>query len=395
MRIAHVSDVYLPRLGGIEMQVRDLARRQRLEGHDALVITPMPAVGRDGAIIEPDPEWVERLDGGISNAAVRPLVSAMSAGHIFAEGKFDVVHVHASLVSPFGSAAAWAASHNGLPTVVTAHSLYTGLGPIPWLIDRSAGVRHWPLVWSAVSQKAAGPMRRALGARSTVSVLPNGVDTARWLTARKPRHTDAVIIASVMRLSRRKRPLPLLRMLRRLRQVVDPDIDLEVVIIGDGPLRSTMQSYLDKHGMAGWVRLPGRLERAQIREIFAATDLYVAPAELESFGIAALEARCAGLPVVASLRGGVGEFIHHGREGLLTANDADMVDALATLVGSPRLRTAISEHNRQVPASVGWPQVLARADLLYAAAAARQDSADAALAVLEAGLQPVEREGAP
>lgn len=394
MRIAHVSDVYLPRLGGIEMQVHDLARRQRLEGHDALVITPMPAVGRDGAIIEPDPEWVERLDVDIRHPAVRPLIAAMSARRIFAEAKFDVVHVHASLVSPFGSAAAWAASHNGVPTVVTAHSLYTGLGPIPWLVDRSAGVRHWPLVWSAVSQKAAGPMRRALGTRSTVSILPNGVDTARWLIAPAARRADTIRIASVMRLARRKRPMPMLRMLRRLRRRVDRGVNLEAVIIGDGPLRATMADYLHKHGMADWVRLPGRLERSEIREIFAATDVYAAPAELESFGIAALEARCAGLPVVASLRGGVGEFIHHGREGLLTANDADMVDALATLVESPRLRAAITRHNREVPASVGWPQVLARADLLYAAAAARQDSADAALAVLEAGLQPVERQDA-
>ncbi len=51
MRIAHVSDCYLPRLGGIEMQVHDLATRQRAAGHETTVITQTPvqagASGRD------------------------------------------------------------------------------------------------------------------------------------------------------------------------------------------------------------------------------------------------------------------------------------------------------------------------------------------------------------
>ena len=43
MRIAHVSDFYLPRLGGIEIQVSDLAARQRLAGHTVDIITSSPA----------------------------------------------------------------------------------------------------------------------------------------------------------------------------------------------------------------------------------------------------------------------------------------------------------------------------------------------------------------
>ena len=59
--------------------------------------------------------------------------------------------------------------------------------------------------------------------------------------------------------------------------------------------------------------------------------VFVAPADLESFGIAALEARCAGLPVVAKSSGGVREFVRDGVEGLLCDTDEDMVQALVRL----------------------------------------------------------------
>ena len=121
--------------------------------------------------------------------------------------------------------------------------------------------------------------------------------------------------------------------------------------------------------MDGWVSLPGRLEREQIRETFSWSDLYVAPAELESFGIAALEARCAGLPVVANGRGGVGEFIAHGREGLLAETDAGIVHALSTLIGSADLRSDMFRHNLRVAPVLNWATTLRLADGLYDTAA--------------------------
>jgi glycosyltransferase involved in cell wall biosynthesis len=54
-----------------------------------------------------------------------------------------------------------------------------------------------------------------------------------------------------------------------------------------------------------WVTMTGQLSREQIRDIYSAADVYVAPAGRESFGLAVLEARSAGLAVVAMRSGGV------------------------------------------------------------------------------------------
>jgi glycosyltransferase involved in cell wall biosynthesis len=372
MRIAHVTDVYLPRLGGIEMQVHDLATRQRHAGLDVDVLTTTPPAGFFDTSAPPDPDWVRRVGPASLGFTGRSMSSTLSAHQLMKGDPYDVVHVHASVWSPFATAAAIATSRAGLPTVITMHSLWAGLGPLPRLADLSMRLRSWPVVWSAVSEKAAQPLRRAMGNRVPVAVFPNGIDARVWQVEPSPREPDIVTVTSVMRLISRKRPLPLLRMMRHVRALVPPDVKIRLVLVGDGPQRAAVTRYLDLHGMADWVTLSGRLDRAEIRRIFAASDVYVAPAELESFGIAALEARSAGLPVVASSRGGVDEFVDPGREGLLAADDAEMVNALVTMIADSTLRETVSAHNREVPPMVTWDAVLDRAQQFYAQAAAQR-----------------------
>jgi glycosyltransferase involved in cell wall biosynthesis len=88
--------------------------------------------------------------------------------------------------------------------------------------------------------------------------------------------------------------------------------------------------------------------------------VFVAPANLESFGIAALEARCAGLPVVAKAQTGIREFVAHEQEGLLAANDAEMARELTRIVNDRTLRERIAQHNRTTPSPVDWTDVVER-----------------------------------
>jgi glycosyltransferase involved in cell wall biosynthesis len=91
---------------------------------------------------------------------------------------------------------------------------------------------------------------------------------------------------------------------------------------------------------------------------------------MESFGIAALEARTAGVPVVAMACTGVREFVTDGVEGALVSGDDEMVAAITGLVTSPQRRAAIALHNRTVAPPTTWDDVLARCDAAYAAARA-------------------------
>jgi glycosyltransferase involved in cell wall biosynthesis len=199
-----------------------------------------------------------------------------------------------------------------------------------------------------------------------VLVVPNAVDLTAWLPL-PPRPADGPLrVLSVMRLTGVKRALPLLEVLR----AASGQVDLRATVIGDGPKRAAMQRYVERHGLGGVVELAGTRPRHAIRERLAGAAVFLAPAHRESFGIAALEARASGVPVLASARSGVASFVTHGRDGLLAGDDLEMAAGLVRLLTDDRLRTRIADHNRLVPPPFGWDEALAEQDRVYALAGA-------------------------
>jgi glycosyltransferase involved in cell wall biosynthesis len=348
-------------LGGIERQVHDLAERQRAAGHDVEIVTSVAA----SAAVSTSPVLVHRPVARVGQSSTVRYRSSLRGRDRVLAGGYDVVHLHASTFSPLTFLTAAAAGWQGLPTVITVHSLWSYASPIFRLAHLPLRWRHWPLTWSAVSSVAAEPLRRLLAPTSPVAELPNGVDAAAWRITAVPRRPGRVVMVSVMRLAHRKRPRQLLDMLRQVRGLVSDGIELEAVIIGGGPLRASLQSYLDRHGMNGWVRLAGQAGHAEIREIYRDADFYIAPATLESFGIAALEARCAGLPVIAHRGSGVRDFITYDREGLLADGDLDMISRISRLASSPVTLHRMRNHNAHTAPAVSWTDVLSRCEDLY------------------------------
>jgi len=360
MRIAHVTDCYLPRMGGIERQVQGLATAQLAAGHDVTVLTSVPAGPTPDA---PDGIAVLRPAGAGSRPGSMRYQASLR-GRQVADG-YDLVHVHLSTFSPLAFIAAAAAQRAGVPTVATLHSLWSYATPIFRGSDAALGWRSWPLTWTAVSSVAAQALSRVLRPGTEISVLANGVSPELWQPpVRSPRDPGRVGIVSVMRLAARKRPMQLLRVLRTVRDLVPDGIALDVRIIGDGPQREAMQDYLRQHRMTGWVKLTGQLDQPAIRDRFADADLYVSPAVLESFGIAALEARCAGLPVLAFAGTGVADFITDGRNGVLVGSDDRLAAELARLACSPADRAELAGH-QQGGSGYRWEEVLATCEQVY------------------------------
>jgi glycosyltransferase involved in cell wall biosynthesis len=149
-----------------------------------------------------------------------------------------------------------------------------------------------------------------------------------------------------------------LRILDEIRTAVPSAIRLRAVVVGDGPQAGALAAAARRRGLDGWVDFPGYLTRFEIQQLYGSADVYLAPAELESFGVAALEARCAGLPVVAMASGGVGEFIRTGIEGYLVNSDAEMVTTVAALLSDDALRSRIQNFNQGTQPAMTWERVV-------------------------------------
>ncbi|MGI9051291.1 MAG: glycosyltransferase family 4 protein [Ilumatobacteraceae bacterium] len=354
LRVGLVSDCYVPQVGGIEMQVHDLAQRLIGAGHDVVVVTPTAGPS------EVDGVRVRRLDVPLLpfNIPFTPKSFRMTA-EVLAREHVDVAHFHGGIASPLSYAAAYRTQRAGLPTVITTHCMWSYATPIFGALDRIGHWSRWNAVFSAVSSVAAAPIERIVGPTREVLVLPNGIDRDDWLVEPEDRDLHDVRIVAVMRLAPRKRPLHLLQMFSELRRRISPSIRLHLDVIGEGPERHSLARYIATHGLGDVITLVGRRTRDEIRQAYARADVFVAPANLESFGIAALEARCAGVPIVAKAHTGISEFVEHGREGLLASTDHDMVKQLERLVNDPELRLVIAKHNREgAPVTVEWSRVV-------------------------------------
>jgi glycosyltransferase involved in cell wall biosynthesis len=205
-----------------------------------------------------------------------------------------------------------------------------------------------------------------------VVVLPNGIEPADWLMPAREPTTAVPTLISVMRMVRRKRPGELLHALLGL-GATHPG-RFRAVIVGDGPLLPRLRRRVAAAGTDSGIQLTGALDRRAIRTLLAASDVYLAPAPRESFGLAALEARSAGLPVVARAGSGVADFVQDGVEGWLVHSGDDLRATIAALLDEPSRITTVARHNRAVAPRVDWNAVLDRADALYDVAAQRQDT---------------------
>jgi glycogen synthase len=370
VKIALLSDCYLPRLGGIEVQVHDLATRLIGRGHEVVVFTATPGSHgeRGGFVDQVDGVAVHRLALRLPfELPVNPLAPRLLRQRL-ASGGFDVTHIHMGVVSPFAVDCTRVATDLGLPTAMTWHCM---LGPFEPVFRAAGYVRAWAtrgVAMSAVSAVAAEPLQRIVGSAGMVNVLPNGIDVERWATPAGQApvgESGGVRVVSAMRLAARKRPLPLLRTMARVRELVPDDIGIRLEIFGDGPDRARLERFVAAHDMGGWVLLPGRVTREELRERYAAADIYVAPAPLESFGIAALEARTVGLPVVGRCGSGVQEFVKDALNGYLATDDQAMADCVARLITDDRLRGSMTAFNRSTPPEQSWVRILDAAEAEY------------------------------
>lgn len=370
MRILHVTDAYSPKLGGIETQVRDLASRQVAMGHQVEVLTCTRA-GR-GVRRQPPPA----SEGGTSDVVVhrtalpwRNLPGSNTATYrLLRERRPEVVHAHLSVLSPQAILAVRACARTGVPVVATVHSLWWWAQSLYRTADLLIRWGSWPVRWTAVSDLATQPLRRIIRNRTEVRVLPNGIDQGAWRIERTDDQItadDEFLVVSVMRLALRKRPRALLNIVRAVRDHLPADRPLRVVVIGDGPQRRAMTRRLRRLDLTGVVELVGRKEADQIHDLYRRADVYLAPAILESFGIAALEARCAGVPIVARHHTGIADFVAHRVNGLLADTDQGLADAILELANSPGLRAEIMRNNAEPVPGVGWSEVLASCELAY------------------------------
>jgi N-acetyl-alpha-D-glucosaminyl L-malate synthase BshA len=142
-----------------------------------------------------------------------------------------------------------------------------------------------------------------------------------------------------------KRPADCIEILAKVRAAGE---NARLVMVGDGPERSACIYRAEQLGMNGHVIFVGK--QANIADYLGVADVFLLPSELESFGLAALEAQACEVPVVATRIGGIPEVINDKETGFLSdAGDIIKMSAdTLLLLKDEELRRTFGEKGREL-----------------------------------------------
>lgn len=353
LRIVHFGKYYLPETGGIESVTASLARGAAHAGHRVTVVCFRRGSASDDEVI----------DGvRVVRAPITRLIASQPLGTRYLRlclreaRDADVIHLH--VPNMLGALCCLMVGRRPR-LLVHWHSdvidkgwLGQAFKPLETALLRRADCI---VATSSVYAEASPTLQRF---RQKVAIVPIGVPDARTTESAGdggceiPADLQAMIagrklVLAVGRLVPYKGFDVLVEAARNLHD------DAIVVIVGDGPLRGSLQAAIDESGLSQRVCLAGRLSNATLHALFARALVYCLPSvhRAEAFGVVLLEAMSYGLPIVATNIPGSGVpwVNQHGVTGLnVPVGDPNaLAQACNGILDSERERARLAEGARR------------------------------------------------
>ena len=173
-----------------------------------------------------------------------------------------------------------------------------------------------------------------------VCYLPNGIDLARFSPTPRP-VASAPVIGTVAAL----RPEKNLSRLMRAFRLIAGEFPAQLVIVGDGPMRTELQAMAAEFGLADRVRFAGHSETAE--EFYRGFDVFALSSDTEQMPLSVLEAMGSGLPVAGTDVGDVRAMLAaENANFVVPPDDAALADAMRRLLANPSRARAIGAANR-------------------------------------------------
>jgi glycosyltransferase involved in cell wall biosynthesis len=367
MRVAIISEVFLPKVDGVVNRTLNLIRELPRLGDELMIVCPRAAGCRDCAVTVVDvpsfsfvlyPEYRIGLPG----------VDLVEAVARFAP---DVIHY----VNPFafGFRCHDVLGRGGVstPSVFSFHTLYgefvkdyKSLKPLSallwWLMREYHNRADVNLTVSSIMMDdltRRGFRRVELWPPAVNNELFHPASRSDAMRARLAGgRPDQPLLLTVSRLAPEKNVGFLADVLRQL-----PGARLAVV--GDGPHRAALERRfegLDAHFV-------GYLKGKDLASAYASSDAFVYASETETMGNVVLEAMSCGCPVIVPRAGGIPSLVAHGKTGFLYSpgNVADAVGCTRNLLEDQLLREQIGREARTAMEGRGWGQSVARVRETY------------------------------
>lgn len=291
------------------------------------------------------------------------MIKAMdSIRRIVENGGYDIVHVHTPIAS---AVTRFALRHmveaKQIKIIYTAHGFhfYKGAPLLNWLVyyPIEKYLSRYTDVLITINKEDYAIAQNKMHAKRTEYVPGVGINIEKIKNIKVDRNKkraelgipeDSFIFISIGELNKNKNHEIVIQALAKLQNIDD----VHYVIAGQGKLYGNLKAKTIKLGVYDHVHLLGF--RTDIIELLKSSDCFVFPSRREGLGIAALESMAAGLPLIASIVGGIKDYAEDGRTGYCIDNSKsvnEMSCAMQKILDNPKFRESCGLHNTNVV----WP----------------------------------------
>jgi N-acetyl-alpha-D-glucosaminyl L-malate synthase BshA len=339
-----------PTYGGSGVVATELGLELAARGHEIHFISYAVPVRMDPARERLHFHEVEMLNYPLFDHPPYTLALATQMYNVAVNESLDILHVHYAIPHSVSAYLTRAMLGGRLPFVTTLHGTdITLVGndrsylPITrFSIEESDAV-------TAISEYLRGETLKEFGVRRPIEVIPNFVNCDVFHPAGdvSRREEFAPQGEKVLVHLSNFRPVKRVTDVVEVFALVRRELPCKLLMIGDGPERTTAEWTVREKGLMHDVIFLGK--QNQVHELLNCTDVLLLPSDLESFGLAALEAMACGVPVVCSRVGGVPEVVEDGVHGYLAPpRDVKTMAARALeILSSPERRAQMGKAARK------------------------------------------------
>lgn len=356
MRIAFVTETFLPATDGVVTRLRHTLEELNELGDETLVICPKyPEGGPEsyaGAFVHRTPGVPFPPYPQIRLAPPNPGI-----GRALVRFRPDVIHAVNPIV--LGVGAVYYARKLGLPLVASYHTnvaTYASFYRLGFLHEATrwyTRTLHNEAAVNLCTSRATMDYLHGEGIKR-VRLWPQGVNgeflnpskaSPEWREKLSDNHPEDRLLLFVGRLAPEKG-------IEKLKRVLREVPDTRLAIVGDGPARKSLErEYAGERAV-----FTGLLRGEDLASAYASADLFLFPSTTETLGMAMIEALASGLPVIAARSGASHEVVSEGEDGFLYDPDdaGDLVRAVRRVFEEDGLRESLSRGARASAERRDW-----------------------------------------
>ncbi len=357
MNIAIFTNNYLPNPYGVTVSVETFREELEKRGHTVYIFAPKwkDYVDTNSRVFR-----YPSLDIEFKFRFPLPIPYSWRMRKVLKKLEIDIIHAqHPNLLGAAGRR--WAKKKK-VPLVFTWHTLYdhyTNFVPIiskKWAADYiiKKATKFANSADAIIAPTASiMPILRKWGVKKEIIPIATGIKAEKFEGANRKGTReklaiafDEIVLFLISRLTEEKN---IEFVFRSLKNILRDNRKVKFLVTGEGYLLPKLKEYCEKEKISDSVIFTGFILSEEIKNYFAAADIFVHGSKSETQGIIPLEAMYMGLPVVAVDSTGISSLMLSKANGFLVGeNEKEFSDAVLKLISEPELRKRFSKASEKI-----------------------------------------------